>query len=47
MTPTELTHSQFDTVYNILSFSIAAQLFTTIFLLASQRRVLARYRKPW
>ena len=45
MTPSELTHSQFDTVYNILSFSIAAQLFTTIFLLASQGRVLARYRQ--
>ncbi|MHA7653242.1 bacteriorhodopsin-like [Mycobacterium sp. ML4] len=45
MIPKELTHSQFDTVYNVLSFSIAAQLFTAIFLLASQGRVLARYRQ--
>jgi len=45
MIPDELTHSQFDTVYNILSFSIAAQLFTAIFLLATQARVLARYRQ--
>jgi len=45
MTPDELTHSQFDTVYNLLSFSIAAQLFTAIFLLAAQGRVLARYRQ--
>jgi bacteriorhodopsin len=45
MIPNELTHSQFDTVYNLLSFSTAAQLFTAIFLLAAQRRVLARYRQ--
>ncbi len=45
MIPEELTHSQFDTVYNLLSFSIAAQLFTAIFLLATQGRVLARYRQ--
>ncbi len=45
MTPDELTRSQFDTVYNLLSFSIAAQLFTAIFLLAVQGRVLARYRQ--
>ncbi|WP_197283840.1 bacteriorhodopsin-like [Mycobacterium sp. Marseille-P9652] len=45
MIPNELTHSQFDTVYNLLSFSIAAQLFTAIFLLATQGRVLARYRQ--
>jgi bacteriorhodopsin len=45
MIPEELTHSQFDTVYNVLSFSTAAQLFTAIFLLASQARVLARYRQ--
>jgi bacteriorhodopsin len=45
MIPNELTHSQFDTVYNLLSFSTAAQLFTAIFLLAVQGRVLARYRQ--
>jgi bacteriorhodopsin len=45
MIPTELTQSQFDTVYNVLSFSIAAQLFTALFLLAVQPRVLARYRQ--
>ncbi len=45
MIPKELSHFQFDTVYNILSFSLAAQLFTAIFLLAAQGRVLARYRQ--
>ncbi|MGI9123423.1 MAG: bacteriorhodopsin, partial [Mycobacterium sp.] len=45
MIPAELTQAQFDTVYNFLSLVIAAQLFTTIFLLASQRRVLPRYRQ--
>jgi bacteriorhodopsin len=45
MIPDLLTKSQFDTVYNALSLAIAAQLFTTIFLLASQRRVLPRYRQ--
>jgi bacteriorhodopsin len=45
MIPEELTRSQFDTVYNVLSFSVAAQLFTAIFLLATQARVLARYRQ--
>ena len=45
MIPAELTQGQFDTVYNFLSLVIAAQLFTTIFLLASQRRVLPRYRQ--
>ena len=45
MIPDTLTQSQFNTVYNVLSFAIAAQLFTTIFLLASQGRVLARYRQ--
>ncbi|CPR08493.1 Green-light absorbing proteorhodopsin precursor [Mycobacterium bohemicum DSM 44277] len=45
MIPNELTPSQYDTVYNLFSFSIAAQLFTAIFLLAAQGRVLARYRQ--
>ena len=45
MIPEELTQSQFDTVYNVLSFAIAAQLFTAIFLLTAQPRVLARYRQ--
>ena len=45
MIPAELSQGQFDTVYNFLSLVIAAQLFTTIFLLASQRRVLPRYRQ--
>ena len=45
MIPEVLTQSQFNTVYNVLSFSIAAQLFTAIFLLAVQPRVLARYRQ--
>ncbi len=45
MIPDLLTKGQFDTVYNFLSLAIAAQLFTTIFLLASQRRVLPRYRQ--
>jgi bacteriorhodopsin len=45
MFPKELTQYQFDTVYNVLSFSIAAQLFTAIFLVAAQGRVLARYRQ--
>ncbi len=45
MIPEVLTQYEFDTVYNILSLSIAAQLFTAIFLLAVQPRVLARYRQ--
>ena len=40
----ELTQGQFDTVYNMLSLVIAAQLFTTIFLLFSLNRVLPKYR---
>jgi bacteriorhodopsin len=40
----ELTQTQFDTVYNFLSFAIASMLFAGLFLLASQRRVLPRYR---
>lgn len=45
MIPEELTQSQFDTVYNFLSLVIAAQLFGSLFLLAAQPRVLARYRQ--
>ncbi len=41
---TELTQAQFDTVYNFFSFAIAAMLFTALFLLVSQGRVLPRYR---
>jgi bacteriorhodopsin len=40
----ELTQAQFDTVYNFLSFAIASMLFTALFLLVSQHRVLPRYR---
>lgn len=40
----ELSQAQFDTVYNMLSLVIAAQLFTAIFLLVSLRRVIPRYR---
>ena len=45
MLPTELTQSQFFTVYNLLSLVIAAQLSTTVFLLVVQQRVLPRYRQ--
>jgi bacteriorhodopsin len=45
MIPEELTQAQFNTVYNLLSLVIAAQLFGAIFLLAVQPRVLARYRQ--
>lgn len=45
MIPEVLTQSQFNTVYNVLSLTLAAQLFGAIFLLAVQPRVLARYRQ--
>ncbi len=45
MLPDSLTQGQFDTVYNLLSLVIAAQLFTTLYLLVVQPRVLARYRQ--
>lgn len=45
MIPAELSQAQFDTVFNFLSLVIASMLFTTIFMLASQRRVLPRYRQ--
>lgn len=44
MIPDLLTRGQFDTVYNLLSLVIAAQLFTAIFMIAAQQRVLPRYR---
>jgi bacteriorhodopsin len=43
--PDGLTQGQYDTVYNLLSLVIAAQLFTAIFLIVVQPRVLARYRQ--
>ena len=45
MIPDQLTQPQFDTVYNFLSLVIASQLFTALFLVVSQRRVLPRYRQ--
>ncbi len=45
MIPDQLTQGQFDTVYNLLSLVIAAQLFTALYLLVAQSRVLARYRQ--
>jgi bacteriorhodopsin len=41
----ELTYSQYQTVYNVLSFALASMLATFIFLLAVQGRVLPRYRQ--
>ena len=41
----ELTYSQFQTVYNVISLALASMLVTFIFLLAVQGRVLARYRQ--
>lgn len=40
-----LTDPQFQTVYNVFSFALASMLFTSIFLLVSQPRVLPRYRQ--
>ncbi|WP_174776471.1 bacteriorhodopsin-like [Cryobacterium mannosilyticum] len=45
MIPDSLTQSQYDTVYNIFSLVIAAQLFASIFMLVSLTRVLPRYRQ--
>ena len=41
----ELSYSQYQTVYNVLSFALASMLATFIFLLAIQGRVLPRYRQ--
>jgi bacteriorhodopsin len=43
--PDTLTQAQYDTVYNLLSLVIASQLFTAIFLVVVQPRVLPRYRQ--
>ena len=40
-----LTMDQFNTVYNFLSFGLAAMIATTFFLYLSQQRVLPRYRQ--
>ncbi|WP_428343004.1 bacteriorhodopsin [Mycobacterium sp.] len=45
MIPDQLTQGEFDTVYNLLSLVIASQLFTSIYLLVVQPRVLPRYRQ--
>ena len=39
-----LDYSQYQTVYNILSFALASMLATFVFLLAVTGRVLPRYR---
>lgn len=41
---TELSYASFQTVYNVLSFALASMIFTALFLLISQGRVLPRYR---
>ena len=41
----ELDFSQYQTVYNALSFALASMLATFVFLLAVQGRVLPRYRQ--
>lgn len=40
-----LDFSQYQTVYNVLSFALASMLATFIFLLVVQGRVLPRYRQ--
>jgi bacteriorhodopsin len=40
----ELSASQFNTVYNLLSLAIASLLFTALYLLFSRGRVAPRYR---
>ncbi|MBU6244747.1 MAG: bacteriorhodopsin [Actinomycetales bacterium] len=41
----ELDYSQYQTVYNVISFALASMLATFIFLLVVQGRVLPRYRQ--
>lgn len=41
----ELSYSQYQTVYNVISFALAAMLVTFVFLLVVQGRVLPRYRQ--
>lgn len=45
MIPNTLTQGQYETVYNFLSLVIAAQLFTSVYLLISLPRILPRYRQ--
>jgi bacteriorhodopsin len=45
MIPDQLTKGQFDSVNNLLSLALAALVFTAIYLLAAQPRVLPRYRQ--
>ena len=45
MLPSSLSQGQFDTVYNLVSLAIAALLFTGLFLVFVQPRVLPRYRQ--
>jgi bacteriorhodopsin len=40
-----LDYSQYQTVYNVLSFALASMIATVVFLLAIQGRVLPRYRQ--
>jgi bacteriorhodopsin len=41
---TSLSYLQFQATYNIVSFALAAMIFTALYLLVSQGRVLPRYR---
>jgi len=41
----QLDYSQFQTVYNVLSFALASMLAATVFFLVVQGRVLPRYRQ--
>jgi bacteriorhodopsin len=40
----ELTNSQYQTVFNVLSFALASMMASVVFLLVVQGRVLPRYR---
>jgi bacteriorhodopsin len=40
----EISSTQYQTVYNLLSLAIASLFFTGLYLVLSQRRVLPRYR---
>jgi len=43
--PDTISQAQYETVYNFLSLTIAAQLFTALFLIIALTRVLPRYRQ--
>ncbi len=45
MIPDTITQAQYETVYNFLSLTIAAQLFTALFLIIALSRILPRYRQ--